>query len=157
MSVFVLFACDNAPRAVFLSLFDKPKMLGIMAVADKKDSYALFLVSGIACVNAPRAVFYPLFLRPMMLCIMAGMLQYDSCLRRTGKLDYLGDGAYFSSAFWKNFTFSYVKGGLSDPVSILVLMTANCGVSAVAVLSRSSTSLSWRIGRFPWSRQFVRP
>ena len=104
MSVLVLFAGECAPRAVFSSLFDKPMMLGIMAVTDKKDSYELFLVSGIACVNAPRAVFSSLVHKPMMLCIMAGMLQNDSCLRRTGKLDYFGDGGYFSSApcIWKS-------------------------------------------------------
>ena len=79
-------------------------MLGIMAVTDKKDSYALFLVSGFACVNAPRAVFSSPVHKLMMLRIMAGMLQNDSCLRRTGKLDYLGDGVYFSSApcIWKS-------------------------------------------------------
>ena len=104
MSVLGRFAGDNAPRAVFSSLFDKPMMLGIMAVTDKKDSYALFLVSGIACVDAPRAVFSSLVHKPMMLCIVAGMLQNDSCLRRTGKLDYFVDGGYFSSApcIWKS-------------------------------------------------------
>ena len=64
MSVLGRFAGDNAPRTVFSSLFDKPIMLGIMAVTDKKDSYALFLVSGIACVNAPRAVFSSWFTSP---------------------------------------------------------------------------------------------
>ena len=34
---------------------------------------------------------------------------------------------------------------------------ANCGVSAVAVHRRSSTSLSFRSGRSPWSRLLSRP
>ena len=37
---------------------------------------------------------------------------------------------------------------------ILVFMTANCGVSAVAVHRWSSTSLSLHSGRFPWSLRF---
>ena len=39
------YACI-APRAVFLSVVCKPEMLGIMAVSDQKDSYALFPGSG---------------------------------------------------------------------------------------------------------------
>ena len=83
MSVLGRFAGDNAPRAVFPSLFDKPMMLGIMAVLDKKDSYSLFPgQAGIACDNAPRAVFSSLVHKPLMLGIMADMNQ---------QLDFLGD------------------------------------------------------------------
>ena len=143
-------------------------MLGILAGIDQKNSYAFFPgKAGIACDNAPRAVFSSMVLKPMMLRIMAGMLQNDSCPRRTGKLDFLGDDVVFfygpsylevtcSSClleeyrvasfpgddsrngfriqhsswfnrgymfgislqrfFGSNFTLSYVKGGLSDPV-----------------------------------------
>ena len=35
------------------------------------------------------------------------------------------------------------------------VQTANCGVSAVAVSSRSSTPLSWRRGSLSWSRAFA--
>ena len=44
--------------------------------------------AGFSCHVAPRAVFSSLVHEPMMLRIMAGMLKIDSCLRRTGKLDY---------------------------------------------------------------------
>ena len=102
MSVLVLFAGECAPRAVFLSLSSGPRCAA---------SWPLWIRSTVTSVlrrfagdNAPRAVFSSLVHKPMMLCIMAGMLQNDSCLRRTGKLDYFGDGGYFSSALciWKS-------------------------------------------------------
>ena len=55
-----------------LPWFDKPMMLGIMAVMDKKDSMRFFPVSGIACDNAPRAVFSSLVHQPMMLASWPG-------------------------------------------------------------------------------------
>ena len=74
-------AGDNKPRAVFSSLVRRPMMLGITAVMDQKDSYALgsdMFKAGFAGDIAPRAVFSSLFGRPTMLGIMAGMVQKDS-------------------------------------------------------------------------------
>ena len=78
-------------------------MLCIMAVMDQKDSTHRALVvnngSGLCMVgssgdSSPHAVFLP-FDRPKMLRIMAGTHLKDSCPRRTGILDYLGDDLVF--------------------------------------------------------------
>ena len=72
------------PRAVFLFVVVRPKMLRIMAGMTQRDSYALLPGSGmykagIAGDNAPRAVFSSLVGRSMMLGIMAVVDQKDSC------------------------------------------------------------------------------
>ena len=55
--------------------------------------------------------------------------------------------------FWKNHAF-YVKGGLSDPV--VDPRPSDCKLWSLRSCSPSlsSTSLSWRTGRFPWSLSF---
>ena len=54
-----------APRAVFLPVVYRPEMLGIVAVMDQKDSYALFLGSGMC-----KAWFAGIF--PLALCSSCG-------------------------------------------------------------------------------------
>ena len=57
--------------------------------------------------------------------------------------------------FWKNFTLSYVKGGLSDP-EVDPRPHDCCKLRTLRSCSSSlsSTSLSLRTGRFPWSLRF---
>ena len=73
------YAGDNALRAVFSSLVRRPKMLGIMAGMDQKDSCSGMYKAGIAGDNTLRAVFVSLVGRPMMVDIVAVMDQKDSC------------------------------------------------------------------------------
>ena len=61
------------PRAVFLFVVVRPKMLRIMAGMTQRDTY----VAGFAGF-APRAVFLPVVYRPVMLGIMAFLDQKDS-------------------------------------------------------------------------------
>ena len=75
----------DALRAVFPSLVGRPRVPGILAGMDQKDSHAPFPGKAvIACDTAPRAVFSSLVHKPLMLGIMADMNQRDSCPRRTG-------------------------------------------------------------------------
>ena len=57
-------------------------------------------------------------------------------------------------AFEKNFTLSYVKGGLSDPEVDPRLSDCKLWTLRSCSSSLSSTSLSLRTGRFPWSLRF---
>ena len=56
-----------------------------------------------------------------------------------------------SSWFNSGYMFGISLRGLFGRITLFLDMTANCGLSAVAVHRWSSTSLSWRTGRFPWS------
>ena len=84
------FTGDDAPRFMCPSGIAKPRMLGILAGMDQKDSCSGMNNAGIAGDPAPRAVFLLPFVRPMMLRIMTGMHQKDSCPRCTGKLEFHG-------------------------------------------------------------------
>ena len=57
----------------------KPRMLGILAGMDQKDSCRGMCKAGIAGYNTPRAVLSFLVRRPMMFDIMAVLDQKDSC------------------------------------------------------------------------------
>ena len=57
-------------------------------------------------------------------------------------------------ALWKNFTLSYVKGGLSDPEVDPRPFDCKLWSLRSCSPSLSSTSLSWRTSRFPWSLRF---
>ena len=79
------FAGDDALRAVFSSLVGRPRVLGILAGMDQKNSFALFPGKAVfACDNAPHAVFSSLVGRPRVLGILAGLDQKGICPRRTG-------------------------------------------------------------------------
>ena len=130
-------AGDSVPRAVFLP-FVRPMILRIMADMHQKDSFSRR--TGKLDYLGDDVVFFhgPLYLE--VICS-------SFCLRSTGLLLFrnmtpgmvsvfstlLGSTADTCSAsvyeaFWKNFK--------------RFLMTANCGLSAVAVHRWSSTSLS---------------
>ena len=84
----------DALRAVFPSLVGKPRVLGILAGMDQKDSYALFPgKAGIACDNAPRAVFSSLVDKPMLLGIMAVLNKKGSYALFPGKAGIACDSA----------------------------------------------------------------
>ena len=148
------------PRAVFPSLVCRPRMLGMLAGMDQKDSCSGLYKVVFSGVSAPRAVlpeayrkiglfgrwrvffFGPLYLEVTCSCF---------CLRSTICFfpgDDSRNGFRFSTllgstadtcsasvydAFFEEFTLSFVKGGLSDPEVDPRPSDCNCGVSAVAV------------------------
>ena len=134
----------DALRVVFPSLVGRPRVLGILAGTDEKDSYALFPgKAGIACDNEPRAVFSSLVHKPMMLRIMAGMRQKDSCPRCAGKLDYLGDDVVFSTVhcIWK----SLVRAVCLRSTGLLLFREMTPGLVSVFSTPLGSTADTCRV------------
>ena len=170
-----------APRAVFPSLVGRPRMLSILAGTDLKYSCSGMCKAGFSVVSAPRAVLPEVYRKIGLIwdgvfsstapCIWLSLVR-AVCLRSTGLLIFreITPGMFPYSTlflvqqriharhqstrpFWKNYAF-YVKGGLSDsevdprPSDCKLWSLRSCGPSL------SSTSLSWRTGRFPWSLSF---
>ena len=132
-----------APRAVFPSLVGRPRMLGILAVADLKYSCSGIYQAGFSRVFAPRAVLpeahrkiglfgrWRVFHRPFV--SGSHLFELSPAEYRVAFFPEMTPGmvsvfntllgstvdtcsASVHEALWKNFTLSYVKGGLSDPV-----------------------------------------
>ena len=90
--VLVLLSLSSGPRCSVSWSAGPP--LWPLWTSSTVTSLLVACLAGFAGNSAPRAVFLP-FVRPGALRIMAGTLQKDSCPRRTGKLDYLGDDLVF--------------------------------------------------------------
>ena len=98
----------DGPHVMFPSGVARPRMLCMIADMDQKDSTHRALVvnhgsglcmGGFTDDSAPRAVFSSLR-QAQDARIMAGTHQKNSCPRRTGKLDYLGDD--YGSCIWQS-------------------------------------------------------
>ena len=116
------FSWSSALHAMFPSFVGRPKLHGIVAGMDKKDSIALFSGSCMCKVGftgdpASGAVFLP-FVRPKMLRIMAGTHQKDSCPRLMVQTAENCGKSAFAVLRWSSFFLSWCSHGLA-PYSAL--------------------------------------
>ena len=128
------FTGDDAPRAVLLFLVVRPKMLGIMAGMDQKDSYALFLGSGMC-----KAWFAGIF--HLALCSSCGS-GHDALHR--GRYGPEGQLCCETSS---RCVVTCLLCAMTGAVSYRVQKTAD--FPQLQHSARSSTSLSWCRRRFP--------
>ena len=100
---------------------------------------------------APRALFLP-FVRPKMLRIMASMHQRDSCPRRTGKLDYLGDDftMFPYAAECLDFSVTCYASAYGALVVFYIPWTVTCSEFASGVQDYGFSG-RWHPGLFPYS------